>query len=1042
MWLLVIAVVFLPTLLSATGQLTTLLKIVAPRAGDCVRFQTETIHWWSPVRLTDLSVRDVTQSAADEIPVPLMTAETVRTAEPLWQVLTASGRGIHVTIQRPVVNLRTRDGRTNVEETLLHLTGPGSGGEALPVELNITDGTVRLPGNAPNSFGATMLTGISGRVSTLTTASVLPDLQVTASVTSTADSAVTTTSAVRAGINPRIAARLDDLAGDFSLQPFTDAQMAELAAAEQESSLSIRLLPNSGTAGSRDLNIEARRISLSDVEPFVERFFPGSVCAGRVSCLIQARVLEDSQEPGLAGRIRFLAENVNWRQTSWVVGESLNLETVSGQGALALARDGIMISDLHLRSPILEVEGAGEVRAAVNDPVQSLRQAADRANAGQKQAVAEATAAAAGQVRINGRADLAAVGRMLPGTLRLAEGLQLQSADVRFSCRLQQAVSTPTLPEVLSQQTQPIQWQLAVETAPIRAQHAGRQLSVSSALRLDSQGNLTPVSFSADRVQLTGNFGKLWAVRTDNGWHAQGSVSPQQFRQDFQSLFEMPEAGLTGPLEISADYAAIDNAMQFSDVEISSDGFNVSGPLLVVSPNQPFPQSLRGRCSVSGTGRALKNVAAPFLSADWLADETQVNAQLESDPENRVRLQVAVSPLSTTSPGVRSGSAAAIQVRQGRASLNLLPTESAATYRVEQGFLEVPGLQADIVGTLSATAGLTNVDLTAKTTYDLAELLPIVAAPADISLAGTGTETFIVRGCPACFTQTDVDRHLQQSSSENTTDLPVLSPLSCSGRISWSGGQVFGMPAGPGTLSMQLNNGVLNCEPVQCTLGTGELNALPQWDLISNRIQLASGSRLQNVQLTPELCRQWMAWVSPLVSDAVGVNGLVSARVHQFDYFTESPSQSSVRAVLTIHNATASPGSSLAPLIEVIDLIDRGNNGTSRELVFPAQDVPVEMRDGMVTHNSLRMSLKGHELASSGTVAMDGRVQLVLDIPLGRTSASTGRGNSVRVPVGGTLQQPRIDASGLLQDLGRQQVEQQFNKQIDRGLNSLLNRLR
>lgn len=87
---------------------------------------------------------------------------------------------------------------------------------------------------------------------------------------------------------------------------------------------------------------------------------------------------------------------------------------------------------------------------------------------------------------------------------------------------------------------------------------------------------------------------------------------------------------------------------------------------------------------------------------------------------------------------------------------------------------------------------------------------------------------------------------------------------------------------------------------------------MAEYDIATSRLKLGSGSRVENVQLTPELCRHWLGYVTPLMADAANVDGKLSIRMERFFWDLNAPQNSDVAGLLTIHQATATPGSSLA----------------------------------------------------------------------------------------------------------------------------------
>ena len=65
---------------------------------------------------------------------------------------------------------------------------------------------------------------------------------------------------------------------------------------------------------------------------------------------------------------------------------------------------------------------------------------------------------------------------------------------------------------------------------------------------------------------------------------------------------------------------------------------------------------------------------------------------------------------------------------------------------------------------------------------------------------------------------------------------------------------------------------------------------------ISRRLacELGAGSRVENVNVTPELCREWLGFVAPMLADAADVNGQLSMRVERFLWDLNAPQNSDV----------------------------------------------------------------------------------------------------------------------------------------------------
>jgi hypothetical protein len=268
--------------------------------------------------------------------------------------------------------------------------------------------------------------------------------------------------------------------------------------------------------------------------------------------------------------------------------------------------------------------------------------------------------------------------------------------------------------------------------------------------------------------------------------------------------------------------------------------------------------------------------------------------------------------------------------------------------------------------------------------------------------------------------------------------------LKGSGNVAWASANVWGLQIGEANVQASLENSLLRSTPIQCSVNGGQLNIMPQYDLAGSLLQLGTGSRVQNLQLTPELCRTWLGYVAPMLADTAEVNGTVSARVERFLWDFNAPENSDVQAQLTIHQAEASPGSSLASLLEVVDLLRRSGDAsqslTQRSLVLPEQTIPVQVRQGYVAHDGLVMDLNGYRMRTSGTVGLNKQLQMSIDVPLEKTTIE-GAGRSIKVPLRGTISSPQPDTGALLQNLGTQKIQEKLGDQVDKTLNKQLNKL-
>ena len=113
---------------------------------------------------------------------------------------------------------------------------------------------------------------------------------------------------------------------------------------------------------------------------------------------------------------------------------------------------------------------------------------------------------------------------------------------------------------------------------------------------------------------------------------------------------------------------------------------------------------------------------------------------------------------------------------------------------------------------------------------------------------------------------------------------------------------------------------------------------------------------------------------------------------------------------------------------------------------MPEQKIDFEMVNGQVAHRNLNIRAGDVTISTSGTVDIDGRMELLASMPIPddwveKSQWLSGmRGQSLQFPVRGTLSGPQMDLQ-LLKQFGRQQVQQAasglIQQQLSRGLGKL-----
>jgi hypothetical protein len=119
------------------------------------------------------------------------------------------------------------------------------------------------------------------------------------------------------------------------------------------------------------------------------------------------------------------------------------------------------------------------------------------------------------------------------------------------------------------------------------------------------------------------------------------------------------------------------------------------------------------------------------------------------------------------------------------------------------------------------------------------------------------------------------DRYLQLRASRQRFHCRSI----CRSRRNWVGSWAsVHMPVGPANIQATLAGGLASLNTGEIPFSQGRLLSTPKIDFRSESpvATLDPGPLAENIQLSPEICRDWLKYVAPLVADATSAQGKVA----------------------------------------------------------------------------------------------------------------------------------------------------------------------
>ena len=182
----------------------------------------------------------------------------------------------------------------------------------------------------------------------------------------------------------------------------------------------------------------------------------------------------------------------------------------------------------------------------------------------------------------------------------------------------------------------------------------------------------------------------------------------------------------------------------------------------------------------------------------------------------------------------------------------------------------------------------------------------------------------------------------------------------------------------------------------------------------SPQLLIEPGILLNRAELTPQMCDDVLKYVAPVLAGVTNTQGVVSLEWDQCRVPLDRPEATQLSGRLTIHAARVGPGPLVRELAALFQV--RSSVTLAEESV-----VTFQVREGRVYHDGLEFGPPDFKLRTAGYVGLDHTLYLIADVPVPippRLAAEDRfvralSQQRVRLPVGGTLTCPRVDARDL-----------------------------
>ena len=549
--------------------------------------------------------------------------------------------------------------------------------------------------------------------------------------------------------------------------------------------------------------------------------------------------------------------------------------------------------------------------------------------------------------------------------------------------------------------------------------------------------------------------------------------------------------------DLNGRYVYRTGALEIPALNVVADSISARGQNLVIS----YPNQLR----INGDVAYRANVNRV---ADWIElSPTDESIFWFGDAQGTVNFASDATGINLTIDTDITDMAAATQVMAVPSQTNLVQTASSATkqwnalwqdanvkltggIKINHNFdaltlnnaaVQCSSLSGIVSGKVDDLYQSMNLDVTGAWQPDWNKINGLLNEMTGGSLKFTGKkpQRFTIRGplFMASPTGGSLPNELAEPSITQSPTPWVPKTLFANATVGWDAGEVLGLPVGSTDFKLALNESVAQLSTDGIPFAGGIIQMSPTIDFRTTNpeLKLVRTRLVDNVQLRPETAREWLKYVAPLAAEATSAEGNLTIDVATASVPLLSPEDLQASGTVQLTQAAIGAGPLAEQLLDSVKQIrkllkpEAEDRNVRTTLRLKDQSVPFLIQDERVYHKQVDFTHKDVSIRTSGSVGFDQTLQMTASIPIaddwidGEKYLAGLKGQSITIPIGGTVAQPQIDKSvvaQLSQDLIKQaassaaqqavqekltpkinQYQQKFNDKINGGLNKLQGKL-
>jgi len=461
--------------------------------------------------------------------------------------------------------------------------------------------------------------------------------------------------------------------------------------------------------------------------------------------------------------------------------------------------------------------------------------------------------------------------------------------------------------------------------------------------------------------------------------------------------------------------------IQLLDTALTSSAITVSVPVVALQFDANGNPDITAKGTIRGDVARIERWLTPANEPTSLTGT--FNGDISLQPVQNTTT-FAVDVTASVTPKANQTSTTS---QPSRVGLNVGGTFDRArdSLRLDRMRLDGAGLNFQASGVVDSLSAKPAVHLSGQIDYDWDKLGPYMRSQigAKTKITGRGTRPFRLNGTL-------------------TTPIPLTGEVG----LGWDSVQAFGCQVGSVRLDLKFNGSEVQIAPIQTTLNQGRVYVATgvQLEPAPSELRIGKGSGVDRAKITPAMCDELLGYAAPALARATDAEGEVTLRLTGGRVPLAQTDKADVAGQFVLHSVRLSATS---PIIRLLTTVLQ----TPPEVALQKEAVVnVRVTNGRVYHDKLELAFPGLVLRTSGSVGLDGSLDMVVETPIpprwiGNVPWKDSLAKqTIKIPLRGTLSKPQLDEDAVRRHIAevtrntaRDTANDTLRKEFEKGLQKL-----